>query len=175
MPNDTDLSNICRDEGIKDIWLVGYLEKGASRRKFHPMLWWIYAEFHTAYIRLEAVNEWHMKFELAQTIGVDFSVDPDDEFATVRIGDLFLPTVPKQTRKVTRFDVLLDEDSSLEGGIVKSGGFVFENGETVFFDPSNTFGFRIGTEIQVREWTSSRHHPLSSYRSVSIVSQKGEK
>src|SRR5260221_4149939 len=108
MANTSDMITVLRDEGIKNIWLVGYIEKGRSSREFHPMLWWIYVEFHTTFIRFEAVNEWHVKFEVVQTIGIDFEVDPDDEFATMPIGSLFLPPVPKESHRVLRFVALID-------------------------------------------------------------------
>jgi|SRR5947209_1321408 len=167
MSNLRDLSGICRDQGIKNLWLVGYFENGFFAKEFHPLLWWIYAEFHTVFVRFEAINEWHIKFDIVPTIARDFEVDKEDEFATMPIGSLFLPTVQKESHRVSRFEALLDEGSNLDAGIIKCGGFVLESGETIFFDPSNPLGFRIGTATQVRQWTSNLHHPMESYKSVS--------
>src|SRR6266481_9749108 len=107
MPITRDLSILLRDEGIKDVWLIGYIETGTRSREFHPMLWWIYVEFHNAFLRLQAVNEWHIRFEIVKSVAVNFGVDPHDEFGTVSVGCLFLPTVPKKSHKVMRFDALI--------------------------------------------------------------------
>jgi hypothetical protein len=165
------MESVFNSEMITNLWLVGFIEGKLPRKEFHPMLWWIYFQFETCYLRCESVNQWHAKLQIVESIALDFEVDPDDEFAVMPAAGLFLSEPKTKGQKIVRFECLLDESSNLENGLVKCGGFVLSNSDTLFFDPSNSLGFRLGTADQVKSWTSRLHTDVGTYRTASIITR----
>jgi hypothetical protein len=167
MSREAELRKLLSTEKVVDVHLIGYSEQAASTRHFHPMLWWVYLAFESKYLRLEAVNQWHLQIDIVDAIGQDFEDDPD-EFSIASVGAMLIAGLADRNVAVLEFRGLLDDASEIEAGRIKCGGFRFENDDELFFDPSGTRGLRAGSEAQVEKWTSLLHYDFSKYKRYSL-------
>ena len=142
--------------------VTGFVERDGSQLAFHPMQWWLYVKFESAYLRCEAVNQWFLQLDIVERIGPQFEVEAED-FCVTSIGGLSLFN-SGIGYKISAFSYLADKECAPQNGKVKTAGFLLENGETIYFDPSANDGFRVGSKEQVFKWTSELHCPMQNFK-----------
>jgi len=167
----TDIFSLLESKPLTDILLTGFFIAESDRpdcQRFVPNLTRIYLEFGDQFLLCTSINQYdQLKIEIAAKMTQDpiTEEETDFDFCICSVRELYLNNLYSENF-VTGFFAFLDEGSDPDSGIVKSAEFRLGVHGSIFLDPLNLFGIRIGTEQQrdewIENWASNREeqHPF---------------
>lgn len=154
LQNLLDLLERC---ALTDIWVGGWLAplsgEQASWQKFTPDLMTVYLEFGDVIVRCNSIEQYsYLSMKVEDRIVQDPRLAEDDYCITFAKEFLLRSTDPMQ---VLKFLGYYNSNTDLAGGIFLAAEFVlggYGYAESLFLDPQNLFGIRIGKERERERW-----------------------
>lgn len=142
------ITELIKNSLLKDVIIPGYIDNTSQSNvsTFHPVLHSAYLQFEPYYLRLQTPDRWSLHLTIVPEIECDFECDVDDTFALCLVSTLYFGEWGEHgPQRVDGLGLYLDHTSSLSQGIVRWGGIHVHSGQTLYFDPANTYGIQLGT------------------------------
>lgn len=132
----------------------------------------IYLKFDNQWLRCSSIGQYdQLALELSEKIEpaastIESRVLEDYEFCVVPLTNLFMNEALASYR-VQAVQCFLDSRADEQRAIVTTIALLLENNQTLFLDPRNTFGVRLGNAFDLEEWMRLNAESDSSYRQIS--------
>jgi hypothetical protein len=152
------VTNLLKDRKLTNIFVSGYLDKCKSTTYFHPMLRFLYLQFEDIILEVSSVDQyWNVEIAVVDHIKCKFEIDEDDEFCISSIYQMVV-NYPDWENMFDELQVFAGDDSRLDKGVVRRVALRLKcrgsdnMTDTIFIDPQNTFGIKLGGEIELGNW-----------------------
>ena len=142
---------------LTGIFAGAFIDEDDEPKRVRLLLECIYLEFDDQLLRCSSIGQFdQLALELVGDVDPtasarDARLFEDYEFCLVPLTNLFVGEA-LSSHRVMGIRCLLDARADAERGIVTVAAMFLENGETLFLDPRNTFGVRIGNKLDFDAW-----------------------
>jgi hypothetical protein len=146
-----------------------FIDNDDEPKQTRLLLQCIYLKFDNQLLRCSSVGQFdQLAFELVDGIDPAASSSEarlfeDYEFCLVPLTNLFVSEALSNHR-VSGIRCFLDSRADADRGVVTVAAMFLESGETLFLDPRNTFGIRIGNRLDFDVWVRLNTNENSDYR-----------
>jgi len=154
---------------LTGVFSGAFIDDDDEPKRARLLLDCIYLQFSNQLLRCSSIGQYdQLAFELVSDVdpaasASDARLFEDYEFCLVPLTNLFVSEALSGHR-VMAIRCLLDARADAERGVVTVAAIFLENGETLFLDPRNTFGVRIGNQLDFDEWVRLNAEGNSNYR-----------
>ena len=167
-----ELVSFLETASLTVIFAGAFIDDDDEPKQARLLLECVYLKFADRLLRCSSVGQFdQLAFELVSRIdpagsSSDARLFEDYEFCIVPLTNLFMSEA-LSSHRVMGIRCLFDARADAERAVVTVAAMFLENGETLFLDPRNTFGVRIGNKFDFDEWVRVNTDGNSNYREFS--------
>jgi len=163
-----ELVRFLETASLTDIFTGAFIDDDDEPKQARLLLECVYLKFTDRLLRCSSIGQFdQLALELVSGVepaasSSDARLFEDYQFCTVPLTHLFVSEA-LASHRVMGIRCHLDARAVAERGIVTVAAIFLENGETLFLDPRNTFGVRIGNKRDHDEWLRLNTEGNSDY------------
>lgn len=165
MDIDSLAKRLC-DRPLTNILVAGYIDESESMKHFHPMFDDIYFDFTGVLLRASSIDQfWHLGLDLVERVECRFQIEEGDDFGVCPLD--FVLQDPAGSNRLKQIIVFRESNIDATPGKTICAALTLHSGgtatafDTLFLDPRNEYGIRLGTQAALIEWRRANSTSVS--------------
>lgn len=150
------LAALC-GQPLADLQVAGLVYQAEKRLRFTPFFEQVFVVLGSGLLELRALDQGEaLRLRWVDAIQPDLKLDPGDQLATSSIGPVIFRDIHADSpiQSIQVFSARIESD----GLHCEALQLILSNRQVLFFDPTYTFGIRVGGPEQEAIWRENRFH-----------------